>query len=204
MVFVFTIFTKLPFAKITGLSTFCLIAILLAACSPPQMTPSRFEKFTNGLQPVSHVDIKKVMGDWHVYANIPYWAEANAYGSIERYTLMPDGRIDTQFIFRKDSPDGKVKKIRSVATVLDHESNALWQVQIFGVLKLPYVIIGVDPDYDWFVIGYPDRKLGWVLSREPTLPDSDYQSILKLLEDQGYDPGKFKRVPRAEIPAGDL
>lgn len=176
------------------------LTLLLGACSTHQMSPDQMSRMLKGLEPVNSVDLPRMMGDWHVFAHIPYWAEKGAYGPIERYTMQDDGRIATDFIFRKGAPDGPIKSISSRATVLDTKSRAVWQIQIFGILKLPYVIIGLDSDYQWAVIGYPDRKLGWVLTRSADLPDATYEKILDLLKQQGYDPEMFRRTPPASLP----
>ena len=42
---------------------------------------------------VPKVDLARYMGDWRVIAVIPYFAEKNAFDSIESYALRPDGKI---------------------------------------------------------------------------------------------------------------
>jgi apolipoprotein D and lipocalin family protein len=64
-----------------------------------------------------------------------------------------------------------------------------------------YVILEIDPDYQWVVVGHPSRRYGWIMSRAKTLGDSTYDAILKRLADQGYDIEKFKKVPQRQASA---
>jgi apolipoprotein D and lipocalin family protein len=149
------------------------------------------------LRTVDHVDLPRYMGDWYVIANVPYFAEKNCMDSVESYALRDDGDIDNWFTCRKGSFDAPMKrKASALATVVDKTTNATWSVHFFKVISFKYLILDLDPNYQWVAIGHPSRDYGWVLSRSKTLPDATYQNILDRLAAQGYDIGKFKLVPQ--------
>lgn len=154
------------------------------------------------LRTVSKVDLPRFMGDWRVIANIPYFAERDAYDSVESYALRPDGTIANWFVFRRGSWDAPVKRFDFSAQVVNTETNAEWRVRFLPILKVAYLIIDLDPDYQWTVIGHPSRRYGWIMARGRTLPDDVYAGILRRLADQGYDPSKFVKVPQVR-PGGD-
>jgi apolipoprotein D and lipocalin family protein len=83
-----------------------------------------------------------------------------------------------------------------VAWVHDEQTNAEWRVQFVWPFRVPYLVIDLDEDYQWAVIGYPSRKLGWVLSRSPSLDETTYQGILRRMQKQGYDTTKLVKVPQ--------
>jgi apolipoprotein D and lipocalin family protein len=154
------------------------------------------------LHTVSHVDLPRYMGDWYVIGNIPYFAEKNCFDSIESYALRPDGDIDNWFTCREKSFDAPMKrKASALATVKDKTSNARWRVKFFKVISVQYLILDLDPNYQWVAVGHPSRKYGWIMARTKTLPDSTYDAILHRLGDQGYDTGKFHKVPQRPAPA---
>jgi apolipoprotein D and lipocalin family protein len=161
--------------------------LLLGACATQDLP---------ALQSVAHVDLPRYMGDWRVIANIPYFAEDGAVDSIESYALRPDGKIANWFRRREGSFDAPVKRNDFVATVTNRETNAEWRVHFFPLISAAYLIIDLDPEYRWAVVGHPSRKYGWVLAREKTLPDRTYDEILKRLAAQGYEPSKFEKVPQ--------
>jgi apolipoprotein D and lipocalin family protein len=149
------------------------------------------------LRPVLHVDLPRYMGDWYVIANIPYFAEKNCLDSIESYALRADGKIDNWFACRKGSFDAPMqRKANAIATVQDRTSNATWRVRFFKVISVQYFILDLDPAYQWVMVGHPSRRYGWIMARSKTLDESTYQSILRRTSEQGYDPGKFKKVPQ--------
>jgi apolipoprotein D and lipocalin family protein len=149
------------------------------------------------LRTVDHVDLPRYMGDWYVIANIPYFAEKNCVDSIESYRLRDDGNIDNWFTCRKGSFDAPMKrKASALAKVDDKTTNATWSVHFFKIISVKYLILDLDPHYQWVAIGHPSRNYGWVLSRSKTLPTATYQTILGKLAAQGYDTAKFKLVPQ--------
>jgi len=149
------------------------------------------------LRTVPHVDLPRYMGDWYVIGEIPYFAEKDCVDSIESYALRPDGDIDNWFTCRKKSFDAPMKrKLTTTAKVFDKTTNAEWRVKFFKVLSIKYLIIDLDPDYQWVVVGHPSRSYGWIMARAKTIPEATYQAILGRLGDQGYDMSKFEKVPQ--------
>ncbi|MEV6802405.1 lipocalin family protein [Micromonospora rifamycinica] len=55
-----------------------------------------------------------------------------------------------------------------------------------------YVVIGLDPDYRWAVVGDPDRSTGFVLSREPALTGAQTTAAKAALTANGYDLCDFR------------
>lgn len=180
--------TKLFFSLALGLAV-----IGLTACST---MPKRHD-----LQPVPHVDLPRFMGDWYVIANIPYFAERGCVGSVETYKLLPNGDVDTTFTAKKPDFDGKDVKVRTLGIVKNKETNAEWVVQPFWPVRVAYVVIDLDPDYQFAVIGHPSRNYAWILARSPVIDDATYAAILARMAEQGYDSGKLEKVPQlADAP----
>lgn len=187
------------------------VALSLAACanSPAQRSVSPTPSMAASkvaLRPVPKVDLARFMGDWRVIANIPYFAERGNVDSVESYRLREDGLIANGFVFRKESFDAPQKRFDFTAEVKNKETNAEWRVRFLPFFKVAYLIIDLDPDYQWTVIGHPSRKYGWIMARDKTMPEATYQGILNRLPAQGYDPGKFAKVPqtRGQLASGEV
>lgn len=149
------------------------------------------------LRTVSHVDLPRYMGDWRVIANIPYFAEKGCVDSIESYALEPDDSIKNWFTYRKKTFTAPAQRINAKAYVVNHQTNAEWKVKFFfGLISVKYLVLDLDPDYQWTVVGHPSRNYGWIMARGETLPADTYAAILKRLQAQGYDPAKFVKVPQ--------
>jgi apolipoprotein D and lipocalin family protein len=153
---------------------------------------------------VQHVDLPRYMGDWYVIAEIPNLAEKHCIDSVESYALRADGKIDNWFSCRKGS-DAPLKRVTSAtASIADTSSNATWHLRFFKVIPVDYVILDLDPDYRWAMIGHPSRRWGWILARTATLPDPLYQSILARAEGQDYDATRFVKVPQGIAGTGPV
>ena len=148
------------------------------------------------LETVPQVDLPRFMGDWYVIANIPTFVEKKAYNAVESYKLNEDGTIATTFTFRKGSFDGKVKKHTPKGFVRDKNSNALWGMQFVWPFKGDFRIIYLSEDYGQTVIGRQKRDYVWIMARQPSIPEPDYQRILVKLARDGFDFSKIQMVPQ--------
>ena len=148
----------------------------------------------NEMKTVPYVDLEKFMGDWYVIANIPTFLEKNAVNAIESYKLNSKNEVETTFSFYTGSPDGEKKEYFPKGFIVDKNSNAEWKMQFLWPFKMTSLIIDLAEDYSYTVIGVPNKKYVWILSREPYLTDKTYRNILEKLEDVGYDLSKIKKV----------
>ncbi len=150
----------------------------------------------NPIYTVDRVDLNRFMGDWYVIASIPTFIEKDVYNGVESYRLAKDGTIETTFTFNKGGFDGPVKTYRPRGFVRDTESNAVWDMQFVWPFKAEYRIVYLNDDYTQTVIGRTKRDYVWIMAREPSIPQADYERILQFLADQGYDNSKVQKVPQ--------
>ena len=143
------------------------------------------------------VDIQRFMGKWYVIANIPTFIEKNAHNATETYTWNEkENRIDVDFEFNKDKPDGEKKSYPQKAFIYNKETNAEWRIQFFWPLKFAYLIMDVAPDYSYTVIGVPDRGHVWIMARKPVIEESDYKKLIQSIKAQHFDISKIEKVPQ--------
>jgi apolipoprotein D and lipocalin family protein len=57
-----------------------------------------------------------------------------------------------------------------------------------------YQIIELAPDYTHAVVGTPDRKYLWILSRTPQLGEATYQRLAEAARSQGFDVSRLTRT----------
>ena len=147
------------------------------------------------IQTVDSVDLDRFMGDWYVIANIPTPFERGAHNAVESYRLNDKGEIETTFTFRKGAFDGPEKVMRPRGFVRD-ASNAVWGMRIIWPIKAEYRIIYLTENYGQTVIGRSKRDFLWIMAREPSIPEADYQAIVEFVAAQGYDVNEIKRIPQ--------
>ena len=175
--------------KIAKLLSLPLVGLLFAGCQT--LKP---------IYTVEAVDLKRFMGNWYVIASIPTFIEKDAYNAVESYRLDEDGTVATTFRFNKGSLDGPLKEYTPRGFIEDEASNAVWGMQFFWPIKAEYRIIYLTDDYSQTVIGRSKRDYVWIMAREPSIPDQDYERILGFLIEQGYKLDNLRKVPHG--PAG--
>ena len=55
-----------------------------------------------------------------------------------------------------------------------------------------YWILHVDPDYGAALVGHPNRRFLWILSRRPVLPDARLHALIGMAAERGYPVERLK------------
>jgi apolipoprotein D and lipocalin family protein len=168
------------------LSILIITALALSACASRQPE----------MQTVAKVDIERFMGKWYVIANIPTFLEKGAHNAVEAYTLDTDGSIATNFTYRKDSFDGKLKEFNPRGFIKDTDTNALWGMRFVWPFKGDYRIVYLDDDYTQTVVGRQKRDYVWIMARTPEISAEDYDRLIDFVASIGYDTSKVEKVPQ--------
>lgn len=161
------------------------------------LLPSLFVMFTTiamsqTLQTVPYVDLSKYAGKWYEIASFPQRFQKNCYCTTAEYTLTSEGYVIVENRCNKDSINGKPSYIKGKAFVNENSGNAKLSVQFFWPFKGKYWIIDLADDYSYAVVGHPDRKYLWILSRKPTMEQSTYAQIISSVKEKGFDVSKIK------------
>jgi apolipoprotein D and lipocalin family protein len=153
---------------------------------------------------VSFVDLTKYSGTWYEIAKIPNsFQEDCIKNTTASYSLTEDGKISV--LNKCIDREGKFNEVTGIGIVKDAASNAKLEVSFTNVLGVnlffgDYWIIGLDENYRYAVVGHPDRKYGWILSREPEMKKRDLDNVYSILKNKGYDPSKFQVTEQELVP----
>lgn len=150
------------------------------------------------LKTVDNVDLKRYMGPWYVIAAIPTFIETKAYNAVEEYQLREDGTINTIFTFNQGSLTGPLKRFNPRGFVVDKVNNSTWGMQFIWPFKAEFLITYLTPDYSQTIISRNKRDYVWIQARMPKISDEDYNYLLKVLAEQGYDIKKIRKVPHQD------
>ncbi len=110
--------------------------------------------------------------------------------------LLDNGKIDTRYRFRKGSFDGPLQAFNPTATVFNTVTNTEWRMQFIWPLSSAYLITHIENDYSRTIIGVPDRSYIWIMSRTPDIDDAEYQRLLDIAANSGYDTARIQRIPQ--------
>jgi apolipoprotein D and lipocalin family protein len=150
----------------------------------------------NELKVVSKVDLKKYIGLWYEIAKIPNRFQKDCIrNTTAEYIMRDDGKI--KVINTCFQADGSKNSVIGVAKIVDNITNAKLEVSFVKILGIQlfwgdYWIIGIGDNYDFALVGSPNRKYGWILSRTKQLPQEKLSRITELLKSNGYDIKNFE------------
>ena len=170
-----------------SLSLFLMLGALACAASA-QNDPAE------ALTVVPGIDLPRYMGTWYEVARLPNPFQKQCAGEVTAtYTLRDDGEIDV--VNRCRSATGEVSEAKGRARRADDEEpNSKLKVRFAPAFLsfLPFVwgdywILELSPDYTYAVIGEPERRYLWILSRTPSMAESALEPILARITRQGYD-----------------
>jgi apolipoprotein D and lipocalin family protein len=154
---------------------------------------------------VDFVDMERFMGDWYVVAGRFTMFEKNMFNAVETYKWnAKEQRIDIGFTYNQGSFTGPVRSIPQKGWIHNSETNAHWKVSPFWPLRLDYLIIGLAADYEWTVIGVPNEKYVWIMSRNPQLPKETIKTIIDELDGNGYNTRRIIYVEHDTRPASGV
>ncbi len=143
------------------------------------------------LETVDFVDLGRYVGQWYEIARYHHRFQEGCVGSRATYTLRDDGKIGVINECYDKSFSGKLRSVKGKAWVVDKETNARLKVSFFWPFAGDYWIIDLGRNYEYAVVGHPNRKYLWILSRTPDMDEEVYQAILTRLQKQKYDTTKL-------------
>jgi len=162
-----------------------LFAGLIVSCSSDAPNP---------LETVSDFDLPRYLGDWNQIAAIPAWFQSDcATHTTASYDLGDDGIVEV--VNSCETADGKRKQAEARARFVNNGSDSRLEVTFVEVLGLwvwlaagDYWIIGLDPDYQWSIVGQPSREFAWILARSKSLDRQTLEETEQILRRAAYDP----------------
>jgi apolipoprotein D and lipocalin family protein len=157
---------------------------------------------TSEVVTVPRVDLERYAGKWHEIARLPNRFQSDCAGATAEYALRDDGKVSVVNTCYKE--DGTVRDVKGTAKRID-ETNARLVVRFDGLffklfswlIKPNYWVLELDSDYQYAVVGTPDRKYLWVLSRTPRMDEGIYERLLENAAEQGFEVGNLLR---SEVP----
>jgi apolipoprotein D and lipocalin family protein len=168
-----------------------IVALMITSCMHVQDT-------SPPLHVVSFVDLTRYTGTWYEIARYAHKFQKGCIGSKATYALRDDGKLSVLNECYEDTDKNTLKNtLRSAkgkAWIVDTNTNAKLKVSFFWPFSGDYWIIDLGKDYDYAVIGHPDRKYLWILSRTSVMHESVYEGILNRLQEQHYDTSRLIRT----------
>lgn len=147
---------------------------------------------------VAKVDLPRYLGTWYEQARLPMRFQNDCVADVKaNYALAKDQTITVTNSCR--DKDGKLITAKGQAKVVNDAGSKLQvsflpkAIRWLPVGKAGYWILRLDDNYQTALVGTPNRKYMWVLSRSPKIDEATLQSYIQTAKQQGYDVSKLIR-----------
>lgn len=140
------------------------------------------------LEVVPKVELKRYLGKWFEIAHLPARFQEGCDYTTATYSLLKDGSIS---VLNECIKNGKYKKAKGKAKIADKTTGAKLKVTFFWPFYGDYWIIKLGQDYDYSVVGTPDRNYLWILSRTPHLDDMLFLELVEFVKAMGFNSSKL-------------
>lgn len=140
------------------------------------------------------VDLEKYAGTWYEQARLPHRFQADCTGEVRAdYVLNEDRTIAVTN--RCVTQDGSTKVAEGEGRLAANNPPNPSKLEVRFAPKwiswLPmvwgdYWIIKLEGDYEYSLVGTPDRKYLWVLSREQAADEAVVSRLLGYAKSQGF------------------
>ena len=155
------------------------------------------------LEVVQSVDLTRYTGRWYEIARLPNSFQKKCAGAVTaNYTKRADGKIEVVNQCRKAS--GEYTTAKGEAKIVDKKTNAKLKVTFFWPFYGDYWILDLGPNYEYAVVGEPDREYLWILSRSPRMDEALYQQLLQKMAEKGFNTEKMIRTPQPITETGSV
>jgi apolipoprotein D and lipocalin family protein len=169
-----------------------LLAVVLAGCSTAVVAPllPGYRDRTVPIASKADLDLDRYAGRWYEVARYPVPFQEGCAGAMAEYG-SPEGGV---LALRNVCLDPAGREIRTIAGEARVVGPGRLSVRLDGVpFVAPYWVLWVDEGYRTAVVGQPDDRAGWVLNRDPDIPDDRLRAARAVLEFNGYDIDALRR-----------
>ena len=128
---------------------------------------------------------ERYLGLWYEVARYPVPSQAGCVGVTAEYGLRADGRLSVLNICR--NPDGSVRSTINGSAEVVGPGRLKVRFPSVPFITADYWVLWTDIDYSTAVVGTPNGRAGWILSRTPEIPPDRLAAAREVLAFNGYD-----------------
>lgn len=137
---------------------------------------------------VSSLDLNRFMGTWYEIARYDHRFERGMSQVTATYTLLEDGKIQ---VLNEGWKEGERKQAKGRGKLPNPAEPGKLKVAFFLWFYADYYVLDIDDDYRYVLVGSRSDDYLWLMSREPSMPESVLREWLDKISQRGYDTSKL-------------
>ena len=152
---------------------------------------------------ISNLDLNRYMGTWYEIARLPDKAQKNCVSNGIILFALADKANRFQVVNSCQAKDGYTNVRNASGKPANKSGDGKLKVSYTWPFSQKYWVLAVDPSYEWVLVGSPNHKLLWVLSRTATLSPDVLATIEAKAATQGFATSKLIISTQAVPPAAE-
>ncbi len=161
-----------------------LLALSLGACAAQPVYRHSADPL-----PVAYIDQARYLGQWYEQARLPNSFENGCQRAMAEYGTRPDGLISVRNTCF--GPDGRQRVANGRARPAGEAGEGKLEVSFFGPFWANYWVLDRAPDYSWSIVGEPEGKYLWVLTRAENIDEAQRTAFEQRITQLGYRPAEL-------------
>ncbi len=134
--------------------------------------------------------MKKYAGTWYSLSSIPTMFDKGSRETTTKYTLNKEGYFNVLTSYKKPNDEAIYSRASKMFPTEEGSSGEL-KAQFIWPIKVDYWIIELADDYSYVVVGHPEHKFLFIMSRVKKMPKKTYDEIVVRCKAKGYDVTKL-------------
>lgn len=145
------------------------------------------------------VDEIKLHGTWYEVARYPSKNEKGCVSDVIELIARSEKKRTLQWVDACKAKDGNTLT-HNVLAKPDKHGEGKFTTTHFFLFHRHYWVLAIDPEYQWSVVGSPDRKSLWVFSRVPVLQPDAFDAIFAKAAAEGFPKGPLIHTKQTPLP----
>ena len=144
--------------------------------------------------PVPKLDLNKLTGTWYEIARLPEKTQKKCLSDDTILYALSDKPASFQagtFCTVKGNDQANI----NLAGKQDKSGDGKFKATHLLIFHRPYWVLANDPAFNWALVGTPNHKALWILSRQVTLPPDLYAQLQQTAAAQGFPTAKLLLIP---------
>jgi len=148
----------------------------------------------SGIKDDELVNYKLYQGKWYEIARLPNSFEDGLICITMTYTYKDDGIMTVISSAKSKSNPADIKSLSAKAWIPDENEPQKIKMQIMWPVTFDFILIHIDEEKGYSIIGSPHKQKLWILSRQPMINENDMSALKTILEKNQYNVEKLVYV----------
>ncbi len=154
--------------------------------------------FASEVTAIKELDLQQYLGTWYEIASFPAIFQAGCSCTKAQYSANNDASVKVLNSCNVNFLGGTPISFTGSARIPDASQNSKLKVRFFGSFEADYWVLALAPDYSYAMVGTPDKRFLWVLSRERTLSNDVLAQLKETAQSQGFDLASLRSTKQTE------